>query len=437
MRVSVFGLGHVGATTAACLAREGHQVVGVDISRERIELFNSGKSPLLEEKLGEIIEDAVAKGNLSATLDTKAALADTDLSFICVGTPSGAEGDLDLTYVLRVTEKIGQLLKLKSSLHTLIYRSTLLPGTTEERLIPLLEESSGKKIYLDFDVCYNPSFMREGSCVADFYDPPFTVVGQQSEQAARVLEEVYAFLHMPFELTSIKSAELLKFACNSFHAVKANFANEIGAIAKRLGLDGHELMRLFRLDEKLNLSETYLEPGLPLGGPTLPKDVRGLLHLASKLDCPTPLLDALQASRQAQIEQGIKLVTSLGAKKIGILGLAFKNGTDDLRESPQIVLAERLLADGYELLLYDKYVNPSKILGANKEYAEAKLPILDRLFASSVEDVIHNSEVIVIGHREEDYVAAVRKVKDRQLVDFARAVHDPSQMGDNYHGIYW
>ena len=437
MRVSVFGLGYVGAVTAACFAHEGHQVIGVDISRDKIELINSGKSPIVEERIGEIIEDVIGSGALKATLDSKAAIADTEVSLICVGTPSKDNGDVDLTYILRVTEKIGQLLKNKSGFHTLIYRSTVPPGTTEDQVIPLLEKSSGKKIYVDFDVCFNPEFLREGTSVSDFYNPPFTVVGQQSEQSTKVIKELYSFLNVPLELTGIKTAELLKYVCNSYHALKVCFGNEIGIIARRLGIDGYEVMRLFKLDEKQNLSGMYLNPGYAYGGSCLPKDVRGLLYLAKKLDYNAPVLGAVPLSNQEQMEQGFKLATSFGAKKIGFLGLAFKGGTDDLRESPLVLLAERLLGKGYELLIYDKHVNVARLFGANKSYIESEIPHIERLFASSAEDVLHNSEVIIIGNRDEEYVAAARKVKDRPLVDFARIVSDPAQMGDNYHGICW
>ncbi|MFH2057171.1 MAG: nucleotide sugar dehydrogenase [bacterium] len=437
MRISVFGLGYVGAVTAACLARQGHQVIGVDISREKVEMLNAGQSPIVEEKIGEIMHEVVEQGRLTATLDSKAAILDTDVSLICVGTPSRDNGDVDLTYILRVTEKIGQLLKLKSGFHTLIYRSTIPPGTTEGQVIPLLEESSGKKIYLDFDVCFNPEFLREGTSVSDFYNPPFTVVGLQSEPATQVVESLYSFLSAPLELTSIKTAELLKYVCNSYHALKVCFANEIGIIARQLGIDGYDVMRLFKMDEKQNLSGMYLNPGFAYGGSCLPKDIRGLLYLAKRLDYSAPLLSAVPHSNQEQLEQGFRLATSFGSKKIGFLGLAFKGGTDDLRESPLVLLAERLLGKGYELLIYDKHVNIARLFGANKSYIESEIPHIEKLFASSAEDVIHNSEVIIVGNREEEYAAAVRKLTDRQLIDFARIVPDPAQMGDNYHGICW
>jgi GDP-mannose 6-dehydrogenase len=437
MRISVFGLGYVGTVTAACLAGEGHDVVGADINRDKIELINSGQSPIIEERIEGIIADVVGKKQLSATLDSKAAISETDVSLICVGTPAKDDGEVDLSYVSRVTDKIGNILKNKSGFHTLVYRSTVPPGTTEEIIIPQLEETSGKKVYIDFDVCYNPQFLREGSGVADFYDPPFIIVGQQSEQAAQIVARLYSSLSAPVELTTIKTAEMLKYACNSFHALKVCFANEIGTIARRIGVDGYELMRLFRLDEKLNLSGLYLNPGFAYGGPCLPKDIQALLQTAVQADHAVPLLEAIADSNRAQIEYGFRLVSSFKKKKIGLLGLSFKSGTDDLRESPLVLLAKKLIADGAQLLVYDRNVNVSRIFGANRSFIEQEIPDIQRYFGSSIEDVVHNSEVVIVGNRDQEYSEAVRRVKDRILVDFVRIAEDVSGMGGNYRGICW
>jgi GDP-mannose 6-dehydrogenase len=436
MRISVFGLGYVGTVTAACLAREGNEIVGVDIDRHKIDLINQGGSPIVEEKIADIIAGAVDRGSLKATFDSKAAIHETDLSLVCVGTPSRDNGDVDLSYVLRLSEKIGQVLKNKSDFHTLVYRSTVPPGTTEEAVIPILEETSGKKVYIDFDVCFNPEFLREGSSVHDFYNPPFTVVGQQSEGPGQLLGKLYSFIHAPLELTSIKGAEFLKYICNSYHALKVCFANEIGTLARKLGLDGFELMRLFMLDTKQNLSGMYLKPGFAYGGSCLPKDVRGLLYLAKKLDYDAPLLSAVPTSNQEQLDQGFKIITSLGKKKIGFLGLSFKGGTDDLRESPLVILAERLLGKGHELLIFDRNVNLGRIFGSNKSYIEREIPHIEKLFASSIDDVVYNSEVIVIGNYDEEYAEVVKKLRNQHVVDFARIVENPSTI-NNYHGICW
>ena len=437
MKISIFGLGYVGAVTAACLAKQGHQVIGVDINRDKIEQLSAGKSPIVEDKIAEIISDTVSSGKLKATMDAKAALNETEVSMICVGTPSKENGDVDLTYVLRVTEKIGQLLKNKSEFHTLIYRSTIPPGTTEEKIIPVLEEASGKKVYIDFDVCFNPEFLREGASVDDFFNPPFTIVGVQSEGAAEVVHRVFSFLQAPFETTTIRTAEMVKYVCNTWHALKVCFGNEIGTLARRLGIDGYEVMRLFLLDAKQNVSGMYLKPGFAYGGSCLPKDVRGLLYQAKSVDYNAPLLSAIPGSNERQLEEGYKIVTSFKKKKIGFLGLAFKGGTDDLRESPLVLLAERLVGKGYELLIYDRNVNIARIFGSNKAYIEKEIPHIEKLFASSVEEVIYSSDVIIIGNHDSEYLAALKSVKDREIVDFVRIGDQVAQLGDNYHGICW
>ncbi len=437
MKISIFGMGYVGAVTAACLAKEGHEVIGVDISKDKVEQIGAGKSPIVEAKIGEIIEDVVKRGALKATLDARAAINDTEVSMICVGTPSRENGDVDLTYVTRVTEKIGQVLKNKKEFHTLIYRSTIPPGTTEDVVIPILEEASGKKVYIDFDVCFNPEFLREASSVDDFYNPPFTVVGVQSEAAAEVVKKMFSFLNAPFEVTTIRTAEFVKYVCNVWHALKVCFGNEIGTIARKMGIDGHEVMRLFMIDSKQNISPMYLWPGFSYGGSCLPKDVRGLLYQAKKQDFGAALLTAIPLSNEQQLNEGFKLITSFKKKKIGFLGLAFKGGTDDLRESALVLLAERLLGKGYELLIYDRNVNLARIFGSNKAYIEKEIPHIEKVFATSVAEVVHSSEVIVIGNDDPEYVGALKGIKDRQIVDLARITENPSAQGANYHGICW
>ena len=437
MKISIFGMGYVGAVTAACLAKEGHEVIGVDISRDKIEQIGAGKSPIVEAKIGEIMEDVVKRGALRATLDARAAINETEVSMICVGTPSRENGDVDLTFVRRVTEKIGQVLKNKKAFHTLIVRSTIPPGTTEDVIIPILEEASGKKVYIDFDVCFNPEFLREASSVDDFYNPPFTVVGVQSEAAAEVVKAMFSFLDAPFEVTTIRTAEFVKYVCNVWHALKVCFGNEIGTIARKLGIDGHEVMRLFMTDTKQNISPMYLRPGFAYGGSCLPKDVRGLLYQAKRHDFAAALLSSIPASNEQQLEEGFKLVTSFKKKKIGFLGLAFKGGTDDLRESALVLLAEKLLGKGYELLIYDRNVNLARIFGSNKDYIEREIPHIEKLFATSVAEVVHNSEVIVIGNDDPEYQGALKGVKDRKIVDLVRITENPSALSGNYHGICW
>lgn len=430
-------MGYVGAVTAACLAKEGHDVIGVDISKSKIEQIASGKSPIVEAKIADIMDDAVRTSKLTATLDARAALNSTEASLICVGTPSKDNGDVDLTYVLRVTEKIGQVLKNKDEFHTLIFRSTIPPGTTEDVIIPLLEESSGKRVYLDFDVCFNPEFLREGSSVDDFYNPPFTVVGAQSEGAAEVVKQMFSFLTAPFEVTTIRTAEMVKYVCNVFHALKVCFGNEIGSLARKMGIDGHEVMRLFMLDTKQNISPMYLRPGFAYGGSCLPKDVRGLLYQAKKQDFGAALMSAIPLSNEQQLNEGFKIVTSFKEKRIGFLGLAFKGGTDDLRESALVLLAERLIGKGYELLIYDRNVNLARIFGSNKAYIEKEIPHIEKLFASSIAEVVHGSDVIVIGNDDPEYLGALKSAKDKYVVDLVRITDSPASMGENYYGICW
>lgn len=437
MRISIFGMGYVGAVTAACLAKEGHRVIGVEISKDKVEQITAGKSPLVEDKIVEIISDVVRQGTLSATMDARSAINETDVSMICVGTPSRPNGDVDLTFVTRVSEKIGQVLKNKSGFHTLIYRSTIPPGTTEEVVIPILEEHSGKRVYLDFDVCFNPEFLREGSAVDDLYHPPFTVVGVQSEGAAEVVKQLFAFVNAPFEVTTIRTAELVKYVCNVFHALKICFANEVGTLARRFGIDGHEVMRLFALDTKQNISPMYLKPGFAFGGSCLPKDVRGLLYQARKMDYSAPLIAAIPPSNDQQLDEGFQLVTSFKKKKIGFLGLAFKGGTDDLRESALVRLAERLIGKGYELLIYDRHVNLARIFGSNKAFIEKEIPHIEKLFATSIDEVVYGSEVIVVGNYDPEYASALKAARDRRIVDLVRITDNPAALGDNYHGICW
>lgn len=437
MRISIFGMGYVGAVTAACLAKEGHRVIGVEISKDKVEQITAGKSPLVEDKIVEIISDVVRQGTLSATMDARSAINETDVSMICVGTPSRPNGDVDLTFVSRVSEKIGQVLKNKSGFHTLIYRSTIPPGTTEEVVIPILEEHSGKRVYLDFDVCFNPEFLREGSAVDDLYHPPFTVVGVQSEGAAEVVKQLFSFVNAPFEVTTIRTAEMVKYVCNVFHALKICFANEVGTLARRFGIDGHEVMRLFALDTKQNISPMYLRPGFAYGGSCLPKDVRGLLYQARKMDYAAPLIAAIPLSNDQQLDEGFQLVTSFKKKKIGFLGLAFKGGTDDLRESALVRLAERLIGKGYELLIYDRHVNLARIFGSNKAFIEKEIPHIEKLFATSIDEVVYGSEVIVVGNYDPEYASALKAARDRRIVDLVRISDNPAALGDNYHGICW
>jgi GDP-mannose 6-dehydrogenase len=437
MNISVFGLGYVGVVTAVCLAKEGHRVIGVEINREKVRQVSMGKSPIVEAYIDDIISDTVKHGGLRATTDTQAAITESEVSMICVGTPSKENGDVNLAQVLSVSGEIGRSIAGKKKFHMLVYRSTVPPGTVEKAIIPALEHETGGKAGINFDVFFNPEFMREGSSVDDFYNPPFTVVGLQPGRSAQTVRELYSFLQAPFRTTSIRTAEMLKYVCNSWHALKVCFGNEVGTLARLLGMDGHEVMELFMLDAKQNLSGMYLKPGYAYGGACLPKDVRGLLYQARKVDFQAPLLASIPHSNEYHLNEGYKLVTSFKKRKIGFLGLAFKGGTDDLRESPLVLLAEMLIGKGYDLLIFDKNVNIARIVGSNKSYIEKEIPHIERLLASSIADVVGHAEVIVVGNSDPEYFSVIKSIKDRDVVDLVRAVDFPSEMGLNYHGICW
>jgi GDP-mannose 6-dehydrogenase len=437
MKISVFGMGYVGCVSAACFAEQGHDVIGVDINESKIEFINSGKSPVIEEGMDEIIARVVDNGKLIATMDTKKAVNESEITLITVGTPSKENGDLDLTYVERVAAKIGSLLANKDGFHMVALRSTVLPGTTEDFLIPVLEQNSGKKVYVDFDVYYNPEFLREGSSIEDFYNPPFTVVGTHDPSASSKLDELYGFIDAPFFKCSIKAAEMLKYVNNSFHGLKVAFANEIGMICKRLGIDSHEVMDLFCMDTRLNLSSYYLKPGFAFGGACLPKDIRALKYKSKMLDCESMIINSILRSNDNQIDKALRMIFASGKKKVGLLGLAFKSSTDDLRESPLVTLAETLIGKGYELKIYDKNVSLAKLTGANKAYIEKEIPHIESLLATSVDEVFNFSDVIVIGSKDPDIEYIATMDTDKIVIDLVRIVDDLSEAGGNYRGLCW
>ena len=368
MRLSVFGLGYVGCVSAACFAREGHEVVGVDVSATKVEIINSGKSPIVEAGVGELIEEMVRAGRLRATTDAADAINNSEVSLICVGTPSNANGSLDLTFIKRVCKEIGAALETKRERHTVVIRSTMLPGTIESVVVPALEVYSGKVAGRDFGVCINPEVLREGTSLRDFYAPPFTLIGADEEDVAARVRRLYAKIDAPLFVTGIKAAEMVKYACNCFHALKVSFANEIGNICKELGIDSHQVMDVFAKDTKLNLSPYYLKPGFAFGGSCLPKDLRAIAYKAKELDVDVPLLAAILPSNRMQVERAVGMVLRTGKKRVGVLGFSFKAGTDDLRESPMVSLIETLIGKGMQLSIYDREVSSARLIGANKEY---------------------------------------------------------------------
>src|SRR5437588_7560677 len=397
MRVSVFGLGYVGCVSAACLASRGHQVVGVDVNPVKVDLVGAGKAPVVEERIGELTARVGRDGALRGTTDAAAAVAASDVSLVCVGTPSAPNGSLSTAYLERVTEQIGEAVAGREDRHTVVFRSTMLPGTCLDLLVPILEKSSGGTAGVDFGVAVNPEFLREGSSVRDFFAPPKTVIGELDAASGDAVAALYAGLPGEVFRVPIPVAEMTKYADNAFHGVKIGFANELGAICRALGLDSHRVMEVFLADRKLNISPAYLRPGFAFGGSCLPKDLRGLVHAAHRADVSVPLLAHVLPSNEEHLRRAFELVARTGKRRVGLFGLSFKPGTDDLRESPLVELAERLLGKGYDLRIYDANVSLSRLMGANREYIEQRLPHLGDLLSNSVHDVLDHAEVYLVG----------------------------------------
>jgi GDP-mannose 6-dehydrogenase len=435
--VSVFGLGYVGAVSAGCLAHDGHEVVGVDPLPTKVDLINRGQSPIVEQDIGEIIAAAVKIGRLRATSDPAQAIRETDLSFVCVGTPSQPNGNLDLRYIRRICEQIGGALKTKTARHTVVIRSTILPGTMHKIVIPTLEEFSEKKAGVDFGVCNNPEFLREGSAVKDFRSPPKTVIGEVDQASGDILAKLYEKLEAPLIRTSLETAEMVKYVDNSWHALKIGYANEIGNLCKSLGLDAHEVMNVFCQDRKLNISPAYLLPGFAFGGSCLPKDLRALSYQAKMHDLQLPILTAILPSNEIQIARGLQLITAKGHMRVGVLGFSFKAGTDDLRESPLIEVIERLLGKGYDLRIYDRNVNIASLVGANRDFILNHIPHISKLMVGDVDAVLNHAQTVVIGNDDPDFKGVPERLREGQsLVDFVRIVGKGSKNG-SYDGICW
>jgi len=436
MKITILGLGYVGAVSAGCLAHEGHEVIGVDPQLAKVELINAGRSPIVEKDLGEMIEKQVVEGRLRATSDVQAAVRVSDLSIICVGTPSLGNGHINLEYVRRVCQQIGEVLRTHPG-HTVVVRSTMLPGSMRDLVIPTLEQASGLKAGMDFGVAINPEFLREGTAIHDYFHPPKTVIGELDKASGDVVAKLYGHLPCPTIRTDYETAEMVKYADNAWHALKVGFANEIGVICKGLGLDSHKLMEIFCQDTKLNLSPYYLKPGFAFGGSCLPKDVRALTYKAKTLDLSVPILNAILPSNREQIERGINAVIEKSNKKVGILGFSFKAGTDDLRESPMVELTERLIGKGYDLRIYDSCVQLAAIRGANKEYILDHIPHISRLMVGSVQEVLDHAHTIVIGNSSAEFREVPRLLGPGQtIVDLVRIAETRSVTGV-YDGICW
>jgi GDP-mannose 6-dehydrogenase len=438
MKVSVFGLGYVGSVSAASFAADGHQVVGVDVNPDKVASLNEGRSPIVEKGLDELIRDSASAGRLRATTSTREAVHATDLSLICVGTPSRRNGSLDLTYLERVAEQIGEALVDKDEYHVVVVRSTVLPGTTHEVVIPAVERTSGKKYGAGFGVAINPEFLREGTAIHDFRHPPLTLVGHNYKSDAEPTQALYATLGAPMVTTSIRTAEMIKYTSNTWHALKVTFANEIGNLCKRLEIDSHEVMDIFCRDEKLNLSSYYLKPGFAFGGSCLPKDVRALQYRAKEVDLEMPVIESILGSNRQQIQHAVDAVVETGRKRVGLLGFSFKAGTDDLRESPIVILAEALLGKGYQLCIYDRNVSIARLVGANKEYINTQIPHLSSLLCETIDDVLEKSEVIVVGNNAPEFAEALTRTRPDQIViDLVRVKIAREAIPAQYQGICW
>jgi GDP-mannose 6-dehydrogenase len=437
VKISIFGLGYVGAVSAGCLARDGHEVIGVDPYLPKVDLINRGQTPIIEKDIGEIIAAAVKHKTLCATTDVGEAVEASQISLICVGTPSQLNGSLDLKYVGGVCEQIGAALKVKNAFHVVAVRSTMLPGSMTKVVIPTMEAASGKQAGNDFGVCNNPEFLREGTAVHDFTHPPKTVIGELDQRSGDLLASLYQHLDAPMIRTDVETAEMVKYSDNVWHALKVAFANEIGNICKAAGIDGHRVMDIFCQDAKLNLSPYYLKPGFAFGGSCLPKDVRALTYKARSLDVEVPVLNAIMASNQYQIDKGLRMIMDKGNKKIGILGFSFKAGTDDLRESPLVELIERLIGKGFEVKVYDRNVNLARLVGANRDYILNRIPHISRLMVTRVTEVLADAQTVVIGNGEKEFESVPNLLRPEQvLVDLVRISNARSEEG-KYDGICW
>ena len=439
LSVSIFGLGYVGSVSAACFASMGHKVIGVDVSRAKVETLDSGRTPIVEARMSELVAEANKACRLHATTDATQAVLNSDVSFVCVGTPSLKNGKLDLSHIESVAREIGAAIKQKNGPHVFVLRSTVLPGTTENVVLPILEKESGKQCGRDFTVCYNPEFMREGSAVADFLNPPYTILGASDTNHLAPLRELYKDTPGTLYETTIPVAEMVKYFSNCYHALKVGFANEMGTMCKHLGVDAQAVTKIFTSDTKLNISPAYLSPGFAFGGSCLPKDLRAITYKAKELDLKLPLLESLMPSNAEHVDRAVEMVLDTGKKKIAQLGLSFKAGTDDLRESPQVQLIKRLMGEGLEVRIWDEDVSLGRIAGANRQYIEEVIPHIGSVLSADLEGVLRGAEVVILGNKSASKEQLTKYLRPEQIV--IDLVHlDPARRPQGvktYDGMCW
>lgn len=440
MNVCVVGLGYVGCVSAACFAEFGHQVVGVDANPGKVRLVSQGIAPIVEDRISELMKEQVLKGCLTATTDLNAAVIKSELVLVCVGTPSSPDGSLDFSQIERSCVEIGTALKNKKAYTSVVIRSTVLPGVVQEIAMPTLEAYSGKKIGKDFGFALNPEFLREGTAVYDFYHPPKTVIGEVDKKTGDLLEAFYQSLPAPLIRIGIAEASMIKYADNAFHAIKVAFANEIGRLCKKFDIDSRIVMNVFVQDTKLNLSPVYLRPGFAFGGSCLPKDIRAITRHARHADVKLPLIEAALESNSEHIQFATDIVKKDSSKRVGILGISFKEGTDDLRESPVVELAQRLLDEGYKLSIFDKNVSTARKNGSNNDYLKKNVPDLEKMLTDSVEDVLNESDVVIIGNRNKEHEVVLGELRNgHRIVDLSglENANQENLSEVKYEGICW
>ena len=443
MRISIVGLGYVGCVGAACLAKLGHRVIGVDVNENKVKLINEGKPTIIEEGIAELCAEAHAAGRMSATTDVHEAVHQTDVSFIVVGTPSSKEGHLNLSYIYAVARQIGEALRdkelknegMKELRHIVAIRSTVLPGTNE-KVGEIIEEASGLKRGIDFTIVSNPEFLREGTSVKDYFNPPLTLVGTDMPEAEAVFREIYKGIDAEFICTDIRVAEMMKYVNNTYHALKIVFGNEVGNICKELNIDSHKVMEIFCKDKQLNISPYYFKPGFAYGGSCLPKDMKALKTLAHDHYVDVPVIEAIGESNELQKKRAVQLIMAQGKRKVGILGLSFKAGTDDLRCSPIVDVVESLLGKGFEIRIYDKNVKVSELTGTNKDFIMAKIPHLQHFVSDNLEEVCHDSDVLVVTNKEKEFANLLAQYPQKIVVDLVRQWKDVDYEG-HYEGLSW